>query len=230
MNRWCAVVMVVVSLALCACAGVPQRPIELARSNIAASGSHIGVAMTAVPKVDTSFPGAGCLLCIAAASVMNSSLTSYAHTISPDDVPKVKGEIADALRQAGADVVLIDVPLDLDKLPNFSSKTPDATKKDFSSLKDRYKIDRLVVIDITQLGFERTFANYVPTSAPKALVAGSGYMVNLATNLLEWYVPLHVLKSADGSWDEPPKYPGLTNAFYQAWETVHDLLTKPFAG
>ena len=56
MNRWRAAVMVVVSLALCACAGVPQRPIELARSNIAASGSHIGVAMTAVPKVRlTSF-------------------------------------------------------------------------------------------------------------------------------------------------------------------------------
>lgn len=65
------------ALALAACATKPQPPVALFSHNISASSDRVGVAMTALPKVDTSFPGAGCLLCLATAAIANASLTSY---------------------------------------------------------------------------------------------------------------------------------------------------------
>ena len=49
---------------LLGCASSPQLPVSF--TDNALSG-RVGVVMTALPKVDTSFPGASCLLCLAAA-------------------------------------------------------------------------------------------------------------------------------------------------------------------
>ena len=38
-----------------------------------------------------------------------------------------------------------------------------------------------------------------------------------------------VARGTEGTWDEPPKFPGLTNAYYQALETAMDTVKKPFA-
>jgi len=54
-------------------------------------------------------------------------------------------------------------------------------------------------------------------------------MVDLTSNAYDWYMPLNVLKSADGRWDEPPKFPGLTNAYFQALEESKDQLLRPWA-
>jgi hypothetical protein len=54
-------------------------------------------------------------------------------------------------------------------------------------------------------------------------------MVNLSNNEYELYVPLLVQKSADGAWDEAPKFPGLTNAYYQVLELSKDAILSPFA-
>jgi hypothetical protein len=42
-------------------------------------------------------------------------------------------------------------------------------------------------------------------------------------------MPLTVMKAADGKWDEPDRFPGLTNAYYQALESSRDRLLQPFA-
>lgn len=86
-----------------------------------------------------------------------------------------------------------------------------------------------MVFNITTLGISRTYADYFPTSDPKALLQGSGYLVNLSNNTYEWYLPVNVTKSTDGNWDEPPKFPGLTNAYFQALEIGKDSFLKPFS-
>jgi hypothetical protein len=53
-------------------------------------------------------------------------------------------------------------------------------------------------------------------------------VVNLKTNAYEWFMPVNILKSAEQKWDEPPKYPGLTNAYFQALELGRDSFLKPF--
>src|SRR5438105_4512456 len=40
------------------------------------------------------------------------------------------------------------------------------------------------------------------------------------------YEDLQELKNADKAWDEPPKFPGLTNAYYQALELGKDQFRK----
>ncbi|HJV61575.1 MAG TPA: hypothetical protein VJ743_11560 [Albitalea sp.] len=223
-----ATAFLVLSALLGGCASAPQLPVSLSKDAIASKTAKVGVAMTALPKVDTEFPGAGCLLCLAAASVANQSLTAHVQTLQPEDLAALKGDVAQLLRKRGVDVTVIGEPLDLKSLPSFSSKEPNFARLDFSSLKAKYHVDKLVVIQITALGAWRNYASYIPTGDPKAVLKGTGYMVNLSNNALEWYLPVDVQKSADQKWDEPPKFPGLTNAYYQAIEIGKESFTKPF--
>lgn len=222
-------VLMLACLALIAgCATPPQMPVALNPDTINAKGGRIGVAMTPLPKIDTSFPGASCLLCIAAASVANSSLTTQTQKLPPEDLALLKLKVADAIRAKGGDVVVIEEPLKLDALPNTSGQGPNLSRKDFSALKVKYRIDRLLVIDIQALGIERVYSAYVPNGDPKAILRGAGYVVVLPANTYEWYMPVRITKSADGKWDEPPEFPGLSNAYFQVVELGKDEFMQPF--
>jgi hypothetical protein len=211
------------------CATVNQMPVALTQNSIDTHAGRIGVVMTALPKTDTYLPGASCLLCMAVASGMNSKLTAHAATLTYEDLPKLKNEVSNLLRKNGTVVTLIEEDLNLKALPDFSAQGPNIAKKDFSSLQRKHQIDKLLVIDITMIGFERTYSGYIPTSDPKGVFVGLGYIVNLKTNSYDWYQPVRVTKSADQAWDEPPTFPGLTNAYFQSLEIGKDQFLQPFA-
>jgi hypothetical protein len=213
---------------LTGCATAPQAPVELSSQAIGKPGK-IGVAMTKLPKVDTHLFGADCLLCLAVASAANSSLTTHANTLPYEDLPQVKHRLAELVRKKGGEAIVLPDALDLSALPNHEGKEPNSSRKNFSSLQAKHGIDRLLLIDVTTLGFARHYASYIPTSDPKATLRAVGYLVNLETNTYEWYREVHVTRSADKAWDEPPKFPGLTNAYFQAIEIGKDELTGPFA-
>lgn len=184
--------------------------------------------MTALPTADTVFPGAGCLLCLAAASVANSDLTAHARTLPADDLPRLRELVADLVRKRGSNAKVITDDVKVDDLPNASAQGPNVARKDFSALQKRYDVDKLVVVSIASLGFERTYASYIPTSDPKAVMRGVAYMVDLKSNAYDWYQPIALLRSSDGPWDEPKKFPGLTNAYFQVLELGKDEILKPF--
>jgi hypothetical protein len=227
--RFLAPLIAAAAVFLAGCATPPQPPISLSKEAVGAKNARIGVAMVAVPKVDTHFPGAGCLLCMAFASASNSAITTQVRTLTPEDLPKLKQDAAERLRKKGTEVVVIDEDLKLDAFPDVSKAEPGKARKDFSSLKTRYKLDRLLVLQIEMLGVIRNYSAYVPTSDPKGVVTGTAYIVNLQTGALEWYQPIDVQKSAEGKWDETPKYPGLTNAYFQAIELGKDGFLKPLS-
>lgn len=229
MKAFLALVLTSASLLLGGCAGTPQKPVDFDRGTVVSPSARIGVIMTGLPKVDTHFPGAGCLLCAAAAAVANNSLTNHTQTLSDDDLATLKNEVAERLRSKGGNITVINENLDLDHLGSSSGNGPNIAKKDFSPLKDKYKVDKLLVINITSVGIVRPYSAYIPTSDPKAEIEGTGYVVNLSTNTYEWYMPVSVSKSADGKWDESPDYPGLTNAYFQALESGKDQFLQPFA-
>lgn len=228
MKRIAGLALASAGLLLGGCAVTPQLPVPLAAETVASKTERIGVAMTTLPKVDTHLPGAGCLLCMAAAAVANSSLTDHTVKLPYEDLPNLKKDVAQLIRKKGGNAIVIEEPLVLDKLPDFSAKGPNVALKDFTGLKQRYSIDKLVVIQIDAIGMWRTYSAYFPTSDPKATLQGRGYMVNLRTNTYEWYQPVTVMKAADKEWDEPPKFPGLTNAYFQAIEIGKDNFLKPF--
>lgn len=213
---------------LIGCAGAPQRPVSLAPDVIAKHEGRVGVVMSAVPKIQTSYPGASCLLCLAAASMANSSLNSHAHTLTTDEVASYRAAMVEGLRKKGFTVVDVLDAIDVSKLPDAHAKSPDHPPKDFSSLKAKYNVDKLCVLEVTELGFRRNYAAYVPTGDPEAIVQGKVYMVDLSSNSYDWYQPIDVAKAADGKWNEPPGFPGLTNAYFQAVEVARDLYLGPF--
>lgn len=210
---------------LSACSVVPQKDVALDPSAFKTS-NRIGVAMTELPKVDLALPGAGCLLCIAAATAMNATLNTYTKSLSYEDLPQLKTQLVQALSKKGQTAVLIEEPLDVSSLPDMSSKGPNIAIKDYSALKAKYNVDKVLVVNISALGLQRSYSSYVPTGAPFAYLNGTGYIINLANNTYEWYKPVQVSQGADGAWDEAPKFPGLTNAYYQTLELGKDAFLK----
>jgi len=219
---------IVLAIALIGCAATPTGPIPLSSTVIAKHEGRVGVIMSELPKANTSFPGASCLLCLAAASVANSSLTTHAHTLSTEEVASYRANLIEALRKKGFEVSDLPGSLDVSKLPDAHDKDPMHAKKNFSSLKAKYAVDRLCVLEVAQVGFERPYAAYIPTGAPQAVIRGKAYMVDLASNTYDWYEPIEVSTPAEGAWDEPPAFPGLTNAYFQAIEKARDLYVGPF--
>ncbi|MFM2068402.1 MAG: hypothetical protein RLZZ584_3311 [Pseudomonadota bacterium] len=211
------------------CAAPPIKPIELSDSVYAAKSARVGVVLGQLPKVDTQFPGAGCLLCLAAASVANSKLTAHVQTLGAEDLPKVKDDLVKRLRARGLDAVAIDTPIDIEKLAAPPTSGDAIARRDFSALKATLHVDKLLVIEVNALGVWRNYSAYIPTGDPKAVLLGAGYLVNLTGNTLEWYRPVNIMKSADQQWDEPPNFPGLTNAYFQALELGKDEFTSAFA-
>lgn len=231
MRNYLTAVLVAAAVLLAGCATTPQEPIKFTAARLKESPQRqVGVIMTALPKVDTFFPGAGCLLCYAAASATNSTLTKYTHTLSEEDLPQIKTALADTLRQSGATVRVIDEPLDLKALPSAPTKGPNIASKDFRGLKAKYGVDELVVVDVTEVGIARQYSAYIPSSDPKAVFVATGYIVDLGDNSYQWYQPESIEKASDGAWDEPPSFPGLTNAYFQALELGKDGLVASLRG
>lgn len=228
MNARFSALLVIAALFLTGCAGAPQLAVPLQPQTLATPGTRVGVVMTKLPVVDTQFPGASCLLCLAAASIANGELTTHTKALPYENFPQVKDQIAALMSKKGATVTQID-SLDIDALPSFNIDGKiNAARKDFTSLKAKYNIDKLVVISLSMVAIERNYSTYIPVSDPKARIAGVGYMVNLSDNQFDWYLPLNVMKASDGKWDEPPKFPGLTNAYFQALEMTRDAIVLPF--
>lgn len=221
-------VLATIFIFLQGCNTVPhQDPIQLTANALGSSAGRVGVIMTPLPKVDTNFPGAACLLCYAAAAATNSTLTDHIRTLPYEDLPKLKSDVADLLRKKGTDVTVLVEDLDIKTLADYSSSVPNSAYKDFSPFKKKFNIEKLLVININSLGVWRTYSSYIPTSDPKTVMYGSGYLVNLNNNTYEWYMLVEIAKSADGEWDEPPKFPGLTNAYYQTLENGRDSFLIP---
>lgn len=216
------------TLLLGGCAVTPQKPVALKNDAIKADSGPIGVAMTTVPKADAWFPGANCLLCILAASATNSALIEHTKTLPNEDLAELKQEFLKLLKTKGAETIEITAPLKIEELANYSSSEPNTARKDFSSLQEKYGISKLLLIHINAIGFMRPYSAYFPAGEPQATLFGRAYLVDLKTNAYDWYQPLEISKRSEGSWDEPPKYPGLTNAYFQTIELSKDNLIQSF--
>jgi hypothetical protein len=228
MNLRLVAIFSAVAIVLSGCVTAPQGPVTMSQDEIVKHEGRIGVAMTAVPKIDMAYPGAGCLLCLATAAVTNSSLSTHAHTLTTDEVSSIRGNMVAALKKKGFTVVEITDAIDVNKLPDAHAKSAGHPKKDFGSLKTKYNVDKLCVLEVDQIGFTRQYAAYVPTADPEAILTGKAFIVDLSTNAYDWYTPITVVKPADGKWDEPPAFPGLTNAYFQAIELARDAYLGPF--
>lgn len=215
------------ALLLSGCATAPQEHIGLAGDYFGTRSNRIGVAVVELPKPDTLFPGASCLLCLATASIANSEMTSAVRTWPTDDLKPLKGDLVQALVARGQLAVAIDDVLDLSAVPDRKSTEPGFARKDFSNWKTK-EVDRLLIVNLRALGAWRNYSAYIPTGAPQAVFKGEAYIVDLTTHKLDWYQTFDLARASEGNWDEPPKFPGLTNAYFQVLEEGKDAIKKAF--
>jgi hypothetical protein len=207
----------------------PQGPIPLTRQTFDPAAGSIAVAIPGISKPAVDVSSAGCLLCLAAASMANSALSKHADKLTYEDLSKLRGEIVAVLRKKGLNANPSDHVVDVGGLPAWKSDAPLAARQDFTAFRAKVQADKLVVVDITSLGFVRQYSAYFPVGAPQATLKGSVFMVDLKTNRYDFYLPVSFTRSADGAWDEPPAFPGLTNAYYQVIELGRDAILKPLA-
>lgn len=218
----------VMVLMISGCAVAPQTPIPLGNDYLKARTDAIGVAMSAVPKPGVEYPGAGCLLCLMTASVANKSLADAVPNWPTDELASLKGELLTLLSRRGQTVRDIEGPLNVTALPDRAGVQPGFARKDFSSLRAR-GVERVLVVDLKSVGVWRNYAAYVPTGAPQAILKAEVYIVDLATHRLDWYQVLDLSRVAEGNWDEPPKFPGLANAYFQVMEEGKGIIRQTLA-
>ena len=167
---------------------------------------------------------------MAVANGAHLALSKEVQAFSTAELQPLPADLAALLKKQGLDVVLINEPLKVADLPDLGASDPvNKARKNYASLKAKHGIDRLLVVHITSLGVWRSYSAYVPTNPPRAVLNGTVSMIDLSSHTLEWYLPLAVSRAADGAWDEPPKCPGLSNAYYQVLETGMDMVKKPLS-
>lgn len=207
------------------CAGKIQYPVALNYSAIS-ENAKVGVVMAPVPGSTMNYPGASCLLCLGVAAAANSGLSSHAKTLDSTDLASLQNDVVASLREQGFDVKLIEQYEEESKLPKISSKELNTAKRNHSIYRTKHDVDYLVVIGFSYAGITRSYSSYVPTSDPAASISGLVRMIDLNTHLYTLYRPVNAYKTAEGEWKEPPAYPGMTNAYYQALEDAKDQVKK----
>lgn len=200
---------------LSGCAVKMQHPVPMNKGFFENKSQVIGIVLAKPPANDTHLIGADCLLCMAAASAANSSLTKHVKRLPAQDLKTLQKEVASLLEKAGMQVKVVDQIVDVNKLPKNSAKGVNVAANDFSSLKS-HGITSAIIIDIRMLGVYRSYSSYIPTSDPMGVFSGAAYLVDLENNTYQWYLPVDVKKSSELAWDEPPSFPGVTKAYYQA--------------
>lgn len=217
--------IVTLALVLTACGSTPQPTVQLQSNQV---GTDKKVAFVYVEPEDTAATthiyGAGCLLCYGVASALTSSLDKHLEgTIDATELNALKDLVIQEYRQYNSDMQVVTLNTPINKLKKFKGELGFA-EKDFRPLKDTLNADVLVVFELYEHGAYRSFSEYIPNGDPQGYVSGKLYTVDLSTNAYIQYLVIDQKVQPEGLWDEPPTFPGVTNAYYQAIENAKQKL------
>jgi hypothetical protein len=221
--------MLLVTAVLAGCAAAP--PVHLDPSYWANKPQSVGVIVVKMPKPATLKMGAQGLLDIAINDAMADVLTKHLNSLSLDDF-RVGGQaIAAYYSKQGVAAKFIPEELDLSAV----SKVKDAQKgyadRDYSSLKAKYGVDQLVVLQVKAAGTIRDYYGFIPTSAPRGYFLCAGSLVDLSNNKLLWTATGVKEVAVEKPWDQPDEgYPHITSAFYQALTTAKTAVVTDLIG
>jgi hypothetical protein len=205
----------------------PTPPLALDPARINGSLGRVGLIFGLPSKPSTYFQGVDGLVGIAFVEGVHATLTAHAETLPTGALLPLKSEIMGLLRKKGVAVVELE-GVKVSDLPRAPSGEGRQTGKDFRLLRERFKIDRVMVINVGFLGFTRKYEGRAPKTDPLAYISGAGYLVNLENNQLEWYESVGHERAASAKWDEPPSYPNLTKAYAEVVEVAKDQFRRPF--
>ncbi|MCU4675283.1 hypothetical protein N7931_06510 [Catenovulum sp. 2E275] len=219
--------VLVFTLILASCGSTPQPVVELNTNLLAKDELKLGfVYVSPSDKATTHIYGAGCLLCYGVASALTSKLDTHLEsTITTEELDNIKGLVLSSYQKRSNNISMVELSQPINKLKKFKGELGYA-KKDFRPLKESLGIDVLVVLEIHQYGAFRSFSNYIPNGDPQGYLSGLLYAIDLNTNAYLQYLSIDEKIQPSGEWDEPPTFPNVTMAYYQAIEnTKHKIKT-----
>lgn len=196
----------------------------------------IGIATAKLPKPAAHKAGAQGLLDVAINDSMSSDLDSHLAQLDiASSITEMTNKMEAYLRGKGYNVKLINEPIDLESLPELKQEQNNNSNHhhanlDFQNLRDKYGIDKLVLIKVVRIGTIRSYYSFIPTSDPSGTAILNGQVIDLANNELEWSQTVSQnTPNLESEWDEPPNFPGLTNAMFTAYQQSQNMLLNHFS-
>jgi len=193
----------------------------------------IGVAIAKLPKPVTLKSGNQGLLDALINDANASDLDKHLANLDISSVNQLSDKIIAYLNGKNIKTVKIEEPIDIETLPKLSeeqrSGNTHVALHDYKGLKEKYQVDKLLLVSVVNVGTMRSYYGFIPTSAPVGSCNINGKIINLADNLLEWnQTSTQNVPSADSEWDTPPDFDGLTKAMYAAYEQSQQMLLNQF--
>ena len=192
----------------------------------------IGISIAKLPTPDHHSTGSQGLLDIAINRGNASSIIEHLQTINVSDYNKAVPELSAALTEQGFTTVAIPENIDEASLPEFKEPSNAGEKAysehDFRDLRDKYEINRMIMVRMKAVGTQRNYYGFIPTGAPYAITRASCELIDLNTNELLWRKPLEQIIAVDGDWDQPPSYQNITRAVEKAMLISRKSLPNAF--
>lgn len=182
-----------------------------------------------VNELDGARGGGGAmgLLQIGIVAGITSTLTAHAKKLPMDDLRTVDAELVSALAAKGLQAAVVKPEAVKDFSPErFDAKDGSYHNRDWRPLRSRLGVDRLLLVDIKDLGFNYPFSGFIPVPAgdPMAWVAGEAYLVDLRSNAFQWYRKVRTLRGVGKTWDAPPDFKSLTAKYFEVLEVTKEEL------
>jgi len=193
----------------------------------------IGVAIAKLPTPASLKSGNQGLLDVLINEANASDLDKHLASLDISSVNQLNEKVVTYLTSKNIKAVKIDSAIDIKALPELNEEQrankPHIALHDYTSLKEQYHVDKLLVITVVNVGTMRSYYGFIPTSAPVGSCSINGKIINLSNNELEWnQTTTQNVPSADANWDTPPEFPGLTKAVFSAYEQTQQMLINQF--
>jgi len=192
------------------------------------------VAIATLPDTAAHKVGAQGLLDLAINNAMADDLSKALKTITlHDSYGQARSEVVKRLQEKGMKSSFTEKMIDAGTLQDFSSDDKSRTyaPKDFRPLKaDLGGADRLLLFTVVQVGTQRSYYGFIPTSAPSAVLRATGEMIDLQTNEVLWRDQTVNTSAISDPWDQPPEFKNVHAAVTTVIESARRaMVDKLFA-
>jgi len=207
-------------VALAGCGGSKQYRVKAQDEIWTEKEDVIGVVLTAPDKFGFYAEGTATNLDITIINGLMRKLRAHLASLDTAEVFALDKRAQEKLKEHDLRVVRHEGKIDFDDLKNFTppDKEVEYSLTDLRPLKEEYGYDKILLINFTdyKFGISRPYDGFTATGDPYASLVGIAQIVDLESNRLLWYYVFDISKFVEGDWDQPPEYPGLTQAIYDA--------------
>jgi hypothetical protein len=195
---------------LSGCSTVSYKPITPESTFWANRDKSIAAVATTIPEPSHAMLGSQGFLDVAINSAGASGIKEKLKTLNTKRVNQIDTNLAQSLETRGFKVKQLEQRIDSDKLVKFTApKTPELFSQfDFRSYKAN-GADYVLFINVLQLGTQRSYYGFIPTSAPMASFSVVGQLVDTRDNTLVWYGVEKTAVPIPAPWDQAPEFPNL---------------------